>query len=49
MIALCRTANDRSGIMAIDVIQEHIEIVQGAGGPKVRIAGSRIRVLDVVI
>lgn len=35
--------------MAIDVIREHIEIVEGAGGPKVRIAGSRIRVLDVVI
>jgi uncharacterized protein (DUF433 family) len=35
--------------MAIDVIREHIEIVEGAGGPKVRIAGHRIRVLDVVI
>jgi uncharacterized protein (DUF433 family) len=28
---------------------EHIEIVRGAGGPKPRIAGSRIRVQDVVI
>lgn len=31
------------------VIQEHIEIGPGAGGPKPRIAGSRIRVQDVVI
>lgn len=28
---------------------EHIEIVQGAGGPKPRIAGSCIRVQDVVL
>jgi len=33
----------------VSVSREHIEIVQGAGGPKARIAGSRIRVLDVVI
>src|SRR5687767_4338641 len=32
-----------------DVIREHIEIVQGAGGPKARIAGHRIRVQDVAI
>ena len=32
-----------------DVIREHIEIVEGAGGPKPRIAGHRIRVQDVVI
>ena len=32
-----------------DVIRSHIEIVQGAGGPKARIAGSRVRVEDVVI
>jgi len=32
-----------------DVIREHIEIVQGAGGPKPRIAGHRIRVQDVAI
>ena len=32
-----------------DVIQEHIEIVSGAGGPKPRITGRRIRVQDVVI
>jgi uncharacterized protein (DUF433 family) len=31
------------------VIKEHIDIVQGAGGPKAVIAGSRIRVIDVVI
>jgi uncharacterized protein (DUF433 family) len=31
-----------------NVIQEHIEIVEGAGGPKARIAGHRIRVVDVV-
>jgi uncharacterized protein (DUF433 family) len=33
----------------LDVSREHIEIVQGAGGPKPRIAGHRIRVEDVVI
>jgi uncharacterized protein (DUF433 family) len=32
----------------VDVIREHIEIVQGAGGPKARIVGHRIRVVDVV-
>jgi uncharacterized protein (DUF433 family) len=32
-----------------DVIRKHIEIVQGAGGPKAVIAGRRIRVEDVVI
>ncbi len=32
----------------VDVFRQHIEIVQGAGGPKTRIAGSRIRVMDVV-
>ncbi len=32
----------------VAVSTEHIEIVQGAGGPKPRIAGSRIRVQDVV-
>jgi len=30
-------------------MQEHIELVMGAGGPKARIAGHRIRVLDVAI
>jgi uncharacterized protein (DUF433 family) len=29
--------------------QNHIEIVQGPNGPKARVAGSRIRVQDVVI
>jgi uncharacterized protein (DUF433 family) len=33
----------------LDVSREHIEIVQGAGGPKPRIKGSRIRVEDIVI
>ena len=33
----------------VDVIREHIEIVEGASGPKARIAGHRIRVQDVVI
>ena len=33
----------------VEVIREHIEIVQGAGGPKARIAGHRIRVQDVAI
>jgi uncharacterized protein (DUF433 family) len=32
-----------------DTVPEHIEIVQGASGPKARIAGSRIRVSDVAI
>ena len=34
--------------MAVDIIGAHIEIVEGAGGPKTRIGGSRIRVQDVV-
>ena len=34
---------------SIAVIKEHIEIVEGAGGPKARIIGSRIRVQDIVI
>src|SRR5688572_15963856 len=33
----------------VDVIREHIEIVEGPSGPKARIAGHRIRVQDVVI
>lgn len=33
----------------VDVIRAHIEIVNGAGGPKPRIAGHRIRVQDVAI
>jgi uncharacterized protein (DUF433 family) len=32
-----------------DVVPQHIEIVQGAGGPKARVAGSRIRVQDIAI
>lgn len=32
-----------------NVMKEHIEIVDGAGGPKARIVGSRIRVQDIVI
>lgn len=32
-----------------DVITGHIEIVQGAGGPRTRIAGRRVRVMDVAI
>jgi uncharacterized protein (DUF433 family) len=35
--------------VAIDVVRAHIEIVEGAGGPKARIAGSHIRVQDVAI
>ncbi len=31
-----------------DVIRKHIEIVEGARGPKARIVGSRIRVVDIV-
>ena len=31
------------------VSEEHIEIVEGAGGPKARIAGSRIRVEDIAV
>jgi uncharacterized protein (DUF433 family) len=33
----------------LSVCTEHIEIVEGLGGPKARIVGSRIRVLDVVV
>jgi uncharacterized protein (DUF433 family) len=33
----------------VDVIREHIEIVEGAGGPKARIAGHRIRVQDIAV
>jgi uncharacterized protein (DUF433 family) len=32
----------------MDVSTEHIEIVEGALGPKARILGHRIRVIDVV-
>lgn len=35
--------------MMANVIQEHIEIVPGTGGPKPRIVGHRVRVQDVVI
>lgn len=31
------------------MIREHIEIVEGAGGPKARITGHRIRVEDVAV
>ncbi len=33
----------------VDLMREHIQIVHGAGGPKARIAGHRIRVQDVAI
>lgn len=33
----------------VDVIREHIEIVEGASGPKARIAGHRIRVQDIAV
>ena len=33
----------------VDVIRQHIEIVEGPRGPKPRIAGHRIRVQDVAI
>ncbi len=32
-----------------DVIREHIELVEGAGGPKARIKGHRVRVIDIAI
>jgi uncharacterized protein (DUF433 family) len=32
-----------------NVIREHIEIVEGASGPKARIAGHRVRVLDIAV
>lgn len=35
--------------MMVDVFQQHIEIVNGAGGLKPRITGSRIRVQDIAI
>ena len=37
------------GRVMADLIQEHIEIVSGADGPKPRVVGSRIRVQDVVV
>ena len=33
----------------MDVSREHIEIVEGAFGPKPRIRGSRIRVEDIMV
>jgi uncharacterized protein (DUF433 family) len=33
----------------VPVIKEHIEIVEGALGPKARIAGHNVRVIDIVI
>jgi uncharacterized protein (DUF433 family) len=33
----------------VGVSREHIQIVQGARGPKPRIVGSRIRVQDIVV
>lgn len=33
----------------VDVIREHIEIVQEEGGPRARIAGHRISVEDIAI
>jgi uncharacterized protein (DUF433 family) len=33
----------------VDVIQDQIEIVEGAGGPKPRLAGTRIRVVDIAV
>src|SRR5262245_9238336 len=33
----------------VDVIPQHIEIVEGARGPKARIAGHNIRVQDIVV
>ncbi len=35
--------------MSVDVVGAHIKIVEGAGGPKAVIGGSRIRVQDVVM
>lgn len=32
-----------------NVLQEHIEVVEGAGGPKARIRGTRIRVQDIAV
>ncbi len=35
--------------MLVDIVGAHIKIVEGAGGPKAVIAGSRVRVRDVVM
>jgi uncharacterized protein (DUF433 family) len=35
-------------VTIVDVSREHIEIVEGASGPKARIAGHNIRVADIV-
>jgi uncharacterized protein (DUF433 family) len=32
-----------------DTIRKHVEVVEGAGGPKAMIAGHRVRVEDVVV
>src|SRR5262245_32561699 len=42
--------NENEGTLRVtNVIADHIEIVEGAGGPKARIRGSRVRVLDITI
>jgi uncharacterized protein (DUF433 family) len=33
----------------VETLREHIEIVEGEGGPKARISGHRVRVQDIVI
>jgi uncharacterized protein (DUF433 family) len=33
----------------VDVVSQHIEVVDGAGGPKARIVGHRILVQDIAI
>ena len=35
--------------MSTSVSREHIEIVNGAGGPRPRLAGHNIRVMDIAI
>ncbi len=42
------TGDDRSEGMT-DVIQQHIEVVHGEGGPKAVVRGHRVRVQDIVV
>lgn len=48
MLRMRAASESQDQVADMDVSREHIEIVEGAGGPKARIRGHRIRVVDVV-
>jgi uncharacterized protein (DUF433 family) len=48
MIKVVRASESQDRCLGWTSAAEHIEIVEGAGGPKARIRGHRIRVVDVV-